>query len=240
MEVPVAHHFESRILKELGYMIHHQLFSCYTVLLLIFVTACGNSQKQPDPQPSGQSGKTSVVKASPVISNFQNTPERLEGREKITMGEAAGVRWSVPSRWQEQPSRTMLVATYLIPKSVAEEEPGECAVFFFGQGQGGSVELNLQRWQNQFEAESGGSPTPAQRKTSNNSKTVTTESLAGTYLATMGHKFQSGTVKKPNYKMLGAIAEAPRGNVFFKLTGPEKTIMGAETEFHELLNSLKK
>ena len=56
----------------------------------------------------------------------------------------------------------------------------------------------------------------------------------------MGPMFQSGSVKKPNYKMLGAIVEAPEGNVFFKLTGPEKTVMGTEDEFQKLLNSLRK
>ena len=33
---------------------------------------------------------------------------------------------------------------------------------------------------------------------------------------------------------------APGGNVFFKLTGPEKTVSGAEKPFRKLLDGLKK
>jgi hypothetical protein len=56
----------------------------------------------------------------------------------------------------------------------------------------------------------------------------------------MGPMFQSGAAKKPGFKMLGAIIEAPEGNVFIKITGPEKTIDGAEAEFRTMLASLKK
>lgn len=218
----------------------YYLTSCCATLIFLFATACGNGEEQLVPRSSGQPVNALVAATSPTMSEIKDTPKTLDPREGIMTDGAAGVGWTVPTRWQIQPSRMMRVATYLIPKSEDEEEPGECAVFFFGQGQGGSVELNLQRWQNQFETESGGTPTPAQRKSSINSIPVTTVSLAGTYLASMGPMFQAGAVKKPNYKMLGAIVEAPEGNVFFKLTGPEKTIMSAEGEFHDLVNSLQK
>src|ERR1700682_427847 len=52
---------------------------------------------------------------------------------------AAGVQWTIPPGWSAQPARQMRVATYTVP------EDGECAVFFFGQGQGGAVDPNLQR-----------------------------------------------------------------------------------------------
>jgi len=134
----------------------------------------------------------------------------------------------------------MRVATYLIPKDAEDDEPGECAVFYFGRGQGGSVDLNLQRWRDQFESDTGGQPSLAQRTSTINDLAVTTVSLAGTYLASMGPMFQSGAVKKPGYRMLGAIIEAPEGNVFVKLTGPEKTVLSADVEFQAFLNSLRK
>jgi hypothetical protein len=45
----------------------------------------------------------------------------------------------------------MRVATYAVPAAAGDED-GECAVFFFGQGQGGAVDLNLKRWISQFES----------------------------------------------------------------------------------------
>ncbi len=221
-------------------MPRHHLIPVCTGLLFVFVTACGNGGEQsvpPSPEPAAEPPAPTAIPAMPEVLDSQAAAETSG---EMTTGEAAGVGWTVPARWQVQPPRMMRVATYLVPKAEGEEEPGECAVFFFGQGQGGSVELNLQRWRDQFETESGGPPTPAQRQSSINGLPVTTVSLAGTYLASMGPMFQSGAEKKPGYKMLGAIVEAPEGNVFLKLTGPENTVLAAEGEFQDLLNSLRK
>ena len=59
-------------------------------------------------------------------------------------GAAGGVRWTVPAGWEASGQRPMRVATYRIP-ATAGQEAGECGVFFFGRGQGGSVEDNLAR-----------------------------------------------------------------------------------------------
>jgi hypothetical protein len=53
-------------------------------------------------------------------------------------GEAAGIRWTVPPRWTAEAEREMRVATYGMPAS-SGGEAGECAVFFFGAGQGGGA-----------------------------------------------------------------------------------------------------
>ena len=45
--------------------------------------------------------------------------------------------------------------------------------------------------------------------------------------------------KKTGYRLLGAIVEGPSGEVFFKLTGPAKTVAAAQGEFQTLLKSLK-
>lgn len=208
------------------------------------VPACGNGGEQSDSRSPMPPGDPPPPAAVPAVAERPDAPvddpAPAYSQGETTTGEAAGVGWTVPARWEVQPPRMMRMATYLIPQAEGDDEPGECAVFFFGQGQGGSIDLNLQRWRDQFETESGGPPTLAQRESTINGLTVTTVSLAGTYLASMGPMFQSGAVKKPGYKMLGAIIEAPEGNVFVKLTGPEKTVLGAEGEFQEFLNSLRK
>lgn len=221
-------------------MPRHHLISVCAGLLFVFVTACGNGGDQsvpPSPEPPVEPPAPAAI---PAMPEGQDAPDPVAAPGEMTTGEAAGIGWTVPARWQVQPPRMMREATYLVPKAEGDDESGECAVFFFGQGQGGSVELNLQRWRDQFETESGGPPTLAQRQSSINGISVTTVSLAGTYLASMGPMFQSGAEKKPGYKMLGAIVEAPEGNVFLKLTGPENTVLASEGEFQDLLNSLRK
>ena len=63
----------------------------------------------------------------------------------------AGISWSIPSGWSEQPPRQMRVATYAVPAASGDAEGGECAVFYFGNDQGGSVEANIDRWVAQFD-----------------------------------------------------------------------------------------
>ncbi len=218
---------------------HLPIFIC-SCLLIGAVSACGNSGEQTVPRQPEPAAVPPAPAAVPAMAQGQGTRDPAAAPGETASGEAAGVAWTVPTRWQVQPPRMMRVATYLVPMAEGDDEAGECAVFFFGQGQGGSVDLNLQRWRDQFETESGEPPTPAQRRSTINGIPVTAVSLAGTYLASMGPMFQSGAVKKPGYKMLGAIVEAPEGNVFLKLTGPEKTVMGAEGEFQELVKSLRK
>ncbi|HMK39111.1 MAG TPA: hypothetical protein VK569_07200, partial [Bacteroidota bacterium] len=60
-------------------------------------------------------------------------------------GSAAGIRWSLPKRWTEQGQRPMRVATYTVPASQGDPEPGECAIFYFGNDQGGTVDQNIER-----------------------------------------------------------------------------------------------
>ncbi len=148
--------------------------------------------------------------------------------------EAGGVQWTVPARWTSGSGSTMRVATYAVPAAKGSE-PGECAVFFFGPGQGGSVDANVERWGKQFE----GAPSPTRTATTVAGLRVTRAQVSGTYLAPGGPMMQS-TGKRAGYRLLGAIAEAPEGNVFFKLTGPAATVAAASPDFEALIASLKK
>ena len=150
-------------------------------------------------------------------------------------GTASGVRWTIPKRWTDQGQRPMRVATYAIPASAGDSDAGECAVFYFGNDQGGSVDANIDRWVGQFE--NPGMPAKATKDV--NGMTVTLVQVAGTYLAPGGPMMQSQG-KKDNFRLLGAIVQAPQGSVFFKLTGPSKTVADAESEFNAMIGSLAK
>jgi hypothetical protein len=63
----------------------------------------------------------------------------------------AGISWSIPDGWSEQPPRQMRVATYAVPAASGDAEGGECAIFYFGNDQGGGVEANIDRWVAQFD-----------------------------------------------------------------------------------------
>ena len=133
----------------------------------------------------------------------------------------------------------MRAATYRVPAASGDSEDGECAVFFFGPGQGGSVEANIERWVGQFEQPDGKpSSSRMKRKAATiNSLEVTSIDLTGTY---SGGMVGGGGTKKPSYRLLGAIVAGPQAPIFFKFTGPVKTVAAAEKEFESMLKSLRK
>jgi len=130
----------------------------------------------------------------------------------------------------------MRAATYVVPAAAGDKEDGECAVFYFGPGQGGGVEENVRRWMAQFEG--GQSATPKTRTQTVQGLKVTTVEHSGTYLS--GAPMAPVKTPKPGYRLTGSIVEAPDGNVFFKLTGPAKTVEAAQAAFEKMIGSVKK
>jgi hypothetical protein len=137
------------------------------------------------------------------------------------------------------PERAMRAATYLVPAAAGDTEDGECAVFFFGPGQGGGVEANIDRWIGQFEQPDGKpSADRAKRKSETvNGIPVSMIDLTGTYKG--GGPAMGTSAPKTGYRLLGAIATGPQAGIFFKLTGPVKTVAAGEKEFHAMIASLR-
>jgi hypothetical protein len=146
----------------------------------------------------------------------------------------AGIRWTVPAGWKAEAERPMRLATYTLA-------PGaECAVYFFGAGQGGSVEANLDRWIGQF-LQADGKPSKSAAKIAKRSIKgwpVTTVDVSGAYTGMGGPMAKSDAPARPGYRMLAAIFEGPQGSVFFKCTGPAKTIAANQAAFDKMLASL--
>ena len=154
--------------------------------------------------------------------------------------QAAGLSWTAPAAWKSQGERPMRAATYVIPAAKGDQEPGELAVFFFGQGQGGSTDANVKRWVDQFRKPDGGSAESAAavKKETLAGLPATTLDVKGTY--TGGGAQMGAGAPKPGYRLLGAIVEGPGGNLYFKLTGPEKTVADAAAPFRKMLEGIKK
>ncbi len=151
----------------------------------------------------------------------------------------AGLRWSQPANWKSEAQRPMRLATYTIPHAPGDSENGECGVYYFGPGQGGSVQANLDRWIGQFlEADGKSSKSAAKlEKRSVHGLKISTVDVSGAYTGMGGPMVQSGK-PVPGYRLLGAIVEGPQGSVFFKFTGPAKTVAQNQSAFSKMLDSL--
>ena len=146
--------------------------------------------------------------------------------------------WTTPSGWkQETPTSSMRRAQYSIPGSGG---PGECAVFYFGPGEGGDAQSNAARWAGQFRRPDG---TPVgdafkTREIKVGDIPVLMVEVTGTYVGGMGGG-PSGP-ERPNQMLLGAIARGPDANWFFRATGPRATMEAQRAAFESMIRSLKR
>jgi hypothetical protein len=114
----------------------------------------------------------------------------------------------------------------------------ECVVYFFGAGQGGSVDANLARWKGQFTLN--GQPAPAKTsKKTVHGLSVTEMDVTGAYAGMAGPNMVPQAPKSDS-RMLAAIVEAPGGNLFVKFTGPAKTVAANAAKFEALVGSFHK
>jgi hypothetical protein len=150
---------------------------------------------------------------------------------------AAGVTWTAPAGWTLQAARPMRAATYAIAPEFGEKNGAECGVYFFGAGQGGSVDDNLARWKGQFTER--GAPAAAKvAKRTVHGLAMTTIDVSGEYSG-LGGPLSEGSSSVPGYRLLGAIVSAPGGNVFIKCTGPLTTMGVNQPKFDQLLSSFQ-
>jgi hypothetical protein len=141
-----------------------------------------------------------------------------------------------PEAWaQETPDNTMRMAQFTTPAPEGEEE-GLVIVFYFGEGQGGSVEANLDRWSRQFADDAGNPVEPEREKLDDAAFPTTLARYDGTYTRTRGMGGSSEPV--PGQTMVAAIAETPKGSLFFQLTGPTATVEAQREAFRGFVSSL--
>jgi hypothetical protein len=151
----------------------------------------------------------------------------------------AGLQWTAPAGWTNKGTAPMRAATYSVPATTGDTQPAECVVYFFGKGQGGPVDANIDRWKSQFTG-AGGKPAPAKvGMRTLNGLPATTLDVTGNYSGMGGPLADSKSIAA-NYRLLGAILVNPEGNIFIKFTGPSKTVAANQPKFEQLLNSFRR
>jgi hypothetical protein len=151
----------------------------------------------------------------------------------------AGIRWDAPPNWKSEAQRPMRLATYTVTAAAGDQDNGECGVYYFGPGQGGSVEANLDRWIGQFLQADGKSSKDAAKiaKRTIHGLKVTSVDVSGAYTGMAGPRAPQGA-PKPGYRLLGAIVEGTQGSIFFKFTGPARTLAQSQAAFEKMLGTL--
>jgi len=158
--------------------------------------------------------------------------------------EMDAVIYTAPRDWVPQTATSqMRKAQFLIPRAEGDPEDGQMVVFYFGPGQGGAVEANIDRWKGMFSTAEG-KPVPdseVKRESHEvNGMKVTTLDVSGRYVDAMsGRHGPASGENAAEFRMLSAIVETPQGPWFFKGVGPVATMKAQEQNFKTFINSIK-
>ena len=151
------------------------------------------------------------------------------------------LHFKAPDGWVvEKSSSSMRAAQYRLPKADGDSEDGSAVLYYFGAAQGGTPQANIDRWISQMQqSDNSASKEKAQTETMTvNGLKVTSVDVTGTYTAEMAPG--SGTFhNNPNYRLLAAVVETPKGNYFLKLVGPAKTVARWDQSYKDYLKSVE-
>ena len=158
-----------------------------------------------------------------------------------TQSVAGEVSYKVPSGWTvEKPTSEMRLAQYKLPKAGSDAEDALLILYYFGRGQGGPPEANIERWVKQVK-QPDGSDSKDKAKTATltvNGLQVSTVDLLGNYSGGMSQD-SAPKDSKSIFRLRGAVIETPKGSYFVKLTGPEKTVNHWDQAFDDYIKSFE-
>lgn len=172
-----------------------------------------------------------VVSSNAPQPTASSSPSAPQASAPSSPGE---LRLKAPAGWvSERPSSSMRLSQYQLPAAEGDTEAASLVVYYFGAGQGGSVDANLERWISQMQ-------TPREKAktetTTVNGMKVTLLDVSGAYAG--GDMAGGGAAQsKPNFRMRAGVIETPKGAYFIKLVGPEKTVNRWDQAFQEFVKS---
>jgi hypothetical protein len=215
---------------------------CVVSVVIVLLAGCGGGADNVGPTAATESTST----RAPATQEPTRRPARTlavpgtQGPQADPHGSAApapALVWDAPAGWtEERPASTMRFAQYSVPGSAGD---GECIVFYFGPGQGGDPAANAIRWARQFAQPDGSDPVDAMIVSDlpGSRIPVRVVEVTGIYDGGMTMTDAPAT-EKPDYMLLGGIAQGPDAPWFFKLTGPAETLRAQRTAFLAMLQSL--
>lgn len=149
--------------------------------------------------------------------------------------------FTAPPAWQTRPAASsMRVAEFVIPRAAGDPEDAEVIVYYFGAQGGGGAQANIDRWIGQMQRPGGGSAKDDAKTESRtiNGLNVSSVDVPGTYVAEV-RPGASEHFNKPDFRLLAAVVDTPRGPYYIKLTGPSRTVTAARPAYDAFLGSLR-
>ncbi len=203
------------------------------IALFIVALVCCSCSKNVGSAETGTAPPPSSVSSSPV-----SPPSSAASSQNVS----GQLSYKVPEGWiVEKPTPPgMRFAQYKLPKTVGDGEDALLIVYYFGKGQGGPAQANIDRWIGQMQ-QPDGSSSKEKAKTGTltvNGLPVSTVDVLGNYSGGMSPD-SAPAEKKSIYRLRAAVIETPNGNYFVKLTGPEKTVGHWDQAYTDYIKSFE-
>lgn len=225
--------------------------SISVLIILSFAFAgCGSEQTEHGQNstanpPVSQAGTNLPAVTEKVDTVKQTIQYELSGIPFDLSGKPvtiAGITFTPAIQWKDLGAKDMRKASYSYGPLESDKEPANLNVYYFGEGQGGSIEANFDRWIKQMSMPDGSDVSKAAIRYSKdvNGLMAHVLTLYGTFNEPVGGPMSSVTTPLENYRLIGVIIEAPQGNVFFKLTGPDYTSKIMVEAFITMINQVQK
>lgn len=155
------------------------------------------------------------------------------------------ITFSPPGTWNrvESSSTGEKRAVYKVPKVGADKEDAELTVFFYGTGSGGDPQPHVDEWLRFFE----GDPQKDGRRETVvvDGRTLDFAETAGKYKMPVGppigpNKKTPMQIVKEDFRILiGVVHTKEQGNWFFRLIGPNDTVLSSRDAFQTLVREAK-
>ncbi len=210
--------------------------SLYLSCLAPLVIALGACKSNP---PAAAAPKPEPAKPAPAVVA---APKPTPAAPPAALAAAAPALLLTPQAgWViEEPTSTMRKAQYSLPHADSDSEDASLVVYYFGTGQGGSKEANLQRWAGQFEQPDGSS---SEEEMQSSTRTIAglevcDAELSGIYIAETAPG-SGERVNKADWRMKASIIDTKEGPWYFKLVGPTKTVAKWEASYEAFVKAIK-
>ena len=169
--------------------------------------------------------------------------EKSSEKGKGPLVKLDGVESRTPAdSYEEKPTSNMRLYQFRLSPIEDDKDNAEVVIFYFGEGQGGSVADNVKRWKSSFVPPEGKTIEDVSKvqKMKVGEIPVTTLDVHGTY----SFKFppfspNAKTTLRPNYRLVGVIFEGKKGPYFIRMVGPEQTVAYYKKGFDEWLKGFK-
>lgn len=160
----------------------------------------------------------------------------------IGLAEGQSVRFldmisAVPAEWMARPpSSGMRLLEFSVPaRGAGDEHEAELVMYYFGPGQGGTLDANVARWTSQFSGPNG--PVEPLISELDGEMPATLVELSGDYARGAGMGPVGDAL--PDRMLLAAVVDTPQGRLFPQLHGPEATVSAQRDAFVAFIKGIR-